>query len=339
MGGRSRQRRPGRDLCPRRRGGEARLHRVRAVAARAGRESHARRLAAGPRTSCRWRSPPRSSPGSAPRSAATREHRRHGRCGAAARRRAPVPAAVLRVCAGAPRRLRAARARALGALAGAAAWAAAERLLPKLLDDTLGHGAVSVTYPAPGRRRRWRGEFLTVALLLANEALAAAVARRSEGVRSVARPLAVAALMPLLLAAYGLAALAVRPTPAGKPLRMGLVQWNVVDYERLRREQRCRRGRPRGARRALRDDVRRRRAPARARGDVVGDRLPHDLRAPQERSRRRVRPRDPRHRRRAGCRSSSGPTSATPPANTTRPPSSRPGTGLLGFYRKTARSR
>jgi len=124
---------------------------------------------------------------------------------------------------------------ALGALAGAAAWAAAERLLPKLLDDTLGHALY------PSRLLRQAADVggaagLTVALLLANEALAAAVARRREGVRSVARPLAVAALVPLLLAAYGLAALAVRPTPAGKPLRMGLVQSNIVDYERLRRE-------------------------------------------------------------------------------------------------------
>ena len=41
----------------------------------------------------------------------------------------------------------------------------------------------------------------------------------------------------MLLAAYGVGALAAPPSPAGKPLRMGLVQSNIVDYERLRREQ------------------------------------------------------------------------------------------------------
>ena len=125
--------------------------------------------------------------------------------------------------------------RLLGALAGAAAWVATERLLPKLLDDTLGHALY------PSHLLRQAADLggtagLSVALLLANEALAAAFARRSESVRRVALPLALAALVPFLLAAYGLATLRVLPTPAGKPLRMGLVQSNIVDYERLRRE-------------------------------------------------------------------------------------------------------
>jgi len=45
-----------------------------------------------------------------------------------------------------------------------------------------------------------------------------------------------AALVPLLLAGYGLASLSTTPTPAGQTLRMALVQSNIVDYERLRRE-------------------------------------------------------------------------------------------------------
>jgi apolipoprotein N-acyltransferase len=125
--------------------------------------------------------------------------------------------------------------RALGAAAGIAAWVATERLVPKLLDDTLGHALY------PSHLLRQAADLggvagLTVALLLANEALAAALANRSGGVRRVARPLALVVLVPVLLAGYGLATLQLEPTPAGKPLRMGLVQSNIVDYERLRRE-------------------------------------------------------------------------------------------------------
>jgi apolipoprotein N-acyltransferase len=123
----------------------------------------------------------------------------------------------------------------LRALAGAAAWVATEWLVPRLLDDTLGHGL------HPSRLLRQAADVggaagLTLLLLLANESVAAALARRAEGLRAMAPPLALAALLPLLLAAYGLAAPATAPAPAGKPLRMGLVQSNITDYERLRRE-------------------------------------------------------------------------------------------------------
>ena len=77
---------------------------------------------------------------------------------------------------------------------------------------------------------------LTVLLLLTNEGISMALARRARGVRAMAAPLAFAAIVPLLLAGYGLAARSALPAPAGKPLRMGLVQSNIVDYERLRRE-------------------------------------------------------------------------------------------------------
>jgi apolipoprotein N-acyltransferase len=125
--------------------------------------------------------------------------------------------------------------RAGGALAAAAAWVAAERLLHKLLGDTLGLGLV------PSELLRQAADLggaagLTLLLLLANEAVAAALARRADGVRAIAKPLALAVALPLTLAAYGLAALAVLPATTGKPLRMGLVQSNIVDYERLRRE-------------------------------------------------------------------------------------------------------
>jgi apolipoprotein N-acyltransferase len=121
----------------------------------------------------------------------------------------------------------------LCALAGAAAWVATEWLVPKLLGDTLGHGLY------PSRLLRQGADVggaagLTVLLLLANEGVALAMARWRDGARAMARPLALAALLPLLLAGYGLVALAARPAPEGKPLRMGLVQSNLVDYERQR---------------------------------------------------------------------------------------------------------
>lgn len=121
----------------------------------------------------------------------------------------------------------------LCALAGASAWVATEWLVPKLLGDTLGHGLY------PSRLLRQGADIggaagLTVVLLLANEGVALAMARWRDGARAMARPLALAALVPLLLAGYGLVALAARPAPDGKPLRMGLVQSNIVDYERQR---------------------------------------------------------------------------------------------------------
>ncbi|MFL6692862.1 MAG: apolipoprotein N-acyltransferase [Ramlibacter sp.] len=122
----------------------------------------------------------------------------------------------------------------LRALAAASAWVATEWLVPRLLGDTFGYGLY------PSRVLRQAADVggtagLTLLLLLANEAVAAALARRKHGARAVAMPLALATLAPLLLAAYGLAVLS--PEPAvGKPLRMGLVQSNIVDYERLRQE-------------------------------------------------------------------------------------------------------
>lgn len=125
----------------------------------------------------------------------------------------------------------------LGALAGAAAWVAAERFLPKLLGDTLGHGL----YPSSLLRQAadvGGAAGLTLVLLLANESIAAAMTRRAQGWRAIAKPLALAALVPLLLAAYGLVCgmTTLPSTGADKPLRMGLVQSNIVDYERMRQD-------------------------------------------------------------------------------------------------------
>jgi apolipoprotein N-acyltransferase len=122
-----------------------------------------------------------------------------------------------------------------GALAGAAAWVATEWLLPKFLGDTLGYGL----YPSPLLRQGAAvagTAGLTLLLLLANEGIAAALARRAAGLRASARPLALAALAPLLLAAYGQIVLSASPAATGKPLRMGLIQANIIDYERQRHE-------------------------------------------------------------------------------------------------------
>ena len=96
--------------------------------------------------------------------------------------------------------------------------------------------AVSVSTPAPGRRSSAARPGSRSCCCWSTKASAAALARRADGVRAMAKPLALAALVPLLLAGYGLAALSATPAPAGKPLRIGLVQSNIVDYERLRRE-------------------------------------------------------------------------------------------------------
>ncbi|MBL8341072.1 MAG: apolipoprotein N-acyltransferase [Rubrivivax sp.] len=124
---------------------------------------------------------------------------------------------------------------ALPLLTATAAWVAAEWIVPKLLGDTLGHGL----YPA--RLLRQAADVggaagLTLLLLLANIGIAVALGRRRQGVRSKAAPLVLAALVPAALATYGAARLATLPAPTGPTLRVGLVQSNLVDYERLRRE-------------------------------------------------------------------------------------------------------
>ncbi|MBC7456300.1 MAG: apolipoprotein N-acyltransferase [Massilia sp.] len=123
----------------------------------------------------------------------------------------------------------------VAALAGAAAWVATEWLAPKLLGDTLGYGLY------PSRLLRQGAAVggtagLTVLLLLANEGVAAALSRRAGGLRAIARPLALAALAPLLLAMYGQAVLSAQPEAEGRRLRVGLIQSNIASYERQRQE-------------------------------------------------------------------------------------------------------
>lgn len=126
---------------------------------------------------------------------------------------------------------------ALRALAAAAAWVACEWLLPKLLGDTLGHGL----FPSATLRQvadLGGAAGLTVSLLLVNEALALAIARRVRGDRAPWRPLAAAALVLACMAGYGtLRRAALQAPPASAPtLRVAMVQASITDYERLRRQ-------------------------------------------------------------------------------------------------------
>ncbi len=129
--------------------------------------------------------------------------------------------------------------RVVRALAGASAWVATEWLLPKLLGDTLGHGLY------PSRLLRQFAEFggaagITFVLILVNEAIAAAIARRREGSGVVVRQLASGAALLAIMAVYGAVRLhgidVLAASSGGAPLRVGLVQSNIVDYERRRRE-------------------------------------------------------------------------------------------------------
>ncbi len=123
------------------------------------------------------------------------------------------------------------------ALAGASAWVTAEWLFPKLLGDTLGHGM----YPSQLLRQIadvGGAAGITFLLILANEAVAAAIVRRREGMRALAKPLAMAACVVIAMAGYGGVRLSMLSTSTGTgtPLRVGMVQSNIVDYESLRRE-------------------------------------------------------------------------------------------------------
>ncbi len=124
------------------------------------------------------------------------------------------------------------------ALAGASAWVATEWLVPKLLGDTLGHGLFP-SYQLRQIADVGGGAGLTFLLILINEAVAAAVTHRRDGARALIKPLAIAASIMTLMAGYGavrLSALAAMPEDTAKPLRVGMVQSNIVDYERMRNE-------------------------------------------------------------------------------------------------------
>ncbi len=127
---------------------------------------------------------------------------------------------------------------ALRALASAAAWVACEAALPKLFGDTLGHGLHGATLLRQGADLGGAAG-LTLLLLLVNDAIACALARRQGGARAWATPLLAGAALVAALAGYGawrLAALQAAPAPEGPPLRVAMVQASITDYERMRRE-------------------------------------------------------------------------------------------------------
>jgi len=127
---------------------------------------------------------------------------------------------------------------ALRALAGASAWVACEWLLPKLLGDTLAHGL----FPSATLRQiadLGGAAGITFLLLLINEAVAVAIARRRAGVRVWLRPLALGAAIVAGMAGYGMVRLSTLQEPPKEDaptLRIAMVQASITDYERLRRE-------------------------------------------------------------------------------------------------------
>ncbi len=123
----------------------------------------------------------------------------------------------------------------LATLAAAAAWVATEKFAPRVFDDTLGYAL----YPSKLLRQAadiGGAPGLTVLLLLSNESFAHSFARRSYGVREIAKPLAFALVAPLLLTIYGLVTLSTKPEAPAPSLRIGLIQSNIVHYEQERKE-------------------------------------------------------------------------------------------------------
>jgi apolipoprotein N-acyltransferase len=123
-------------------------------------------------------------------------------------------------------------------LAGASAWVATEYVVPKLLGDTIGHGV----YPSPYLRQMadlGGAAGITFLLILVNECIAHVITQRSANARGWIKPAAVAALISIMMAGYGavrLSELRVTSQSGGQMLRIGMLQSNITDYERLRQK-------------------------------------------------------------------------------------------------------
>lgn len=126
----------------------------------------------------------------------------------------------------------------LRALVGASAWVACEWLFPKMLGDTLAHGL----FPSATLRQvadLGGAAGATFLMILVNEAVVLAVLRGRKNLRTALVPTALAGGVVVAMAGYGQARLHVLhslPDDAGPALRVGMIQSNIVDYERLRQE-------------------------------------------------------------------------------------------------------
>lgn len=126
----------------------------------------------------------------------------------------------------------------LRAAAATSAWVACEWLVAKPLGDTMGHGL----FPSAVLRQvadLGGAAGITVLLLLVNEAIAFAVEQRGRGVRVWLRPLAAAAGIVACMAGYGAmrrADLQAAVADNAPTLRVAMVQANITDYERLRKQ-------------------------------------------------------------------------------------------------------
>jgi apolipoprotein N-acyltransferase len=126
------------------------------------------------------------------------------------------------------------------ALAGATAYVGAEWLFPKLFGDTIGHGFLA----SPTLRQAadlGGAHAFTFVLIVANECvrIATSPARWRAGRGAPACALVCVAAMVTALAAYGsfrLGQLA-SEQPPGAPIRAGLVQADIAQYDRMRAEQ------------------------------------------------------------------------------------------------------
>ena len=136
-----------------------------------------------------------------------------------------------------------ARRRGLGAVrravAGACVWVGVEWLCPKLFGDTLGYGLWPSVWMRQGADLVGVSG-LTLLLLLGNEcALAALRGLVARDARAAVRP--AAALAALLGALLGYGAVRDRQvataTAAAEPIRVGIVQANIVQYGRMALEQ------------------------------------------------------------------------------------------------------
>ena len=125
----------------------------------------------------------------------------------------------------------------VGWLVPAFAWVAIESVIPRLLGDTLGYGlygASSIRQVADVAGARG----LTLLLLLGN-ILALAVAAPTNAPRRLARSACAACTLAAILAcAWGYGVLRVRSLQPDStvPLSVAIVQANLTDYARLRRE-------------------------------------------------------------------------------------------------------